>query len=760
MAAELFLRDYPELRPFVLSNVRPTGVMIGAGAYGSVEEVAIPGAICASKTIHDFFQDRHEFQAADLHRVTAQFVRECQLMSSLRHPNIVQFLGVAFFRGSRLPALIMERMLTNLHDLLDPDMDPPPLPHAPKPFFPLSLKCTILHNVAGGLAYLHERSPPVIHRDLSARNVLLSAGMVAKIADLGVARIVPRMRVAATMTKAPGAGVYMPPEALENKPGDNEEQEKKSRYGPSVDVFSFGVVAMFTISQTFPCDLLAPIYRDERRQIVGRTELERRIEYMNMIYSQLRKKHPLIQMIEGCLDFPEDRPSIREVLRMLEEARAEVRDEPVDMNKLELMRALRTLPKSQEDLQTDVQELQQKLQIIAREKLTLSQELERKEAALIRSQEAVVREEQRIEEIRQRETELLEAKDRELTETQQQLWRKLNEKEQRLEAKEQQLLEGQQQLEELTRRIAEKDELVSDMHHHITQLTEELQQKVPVPKPRNLKKPPAQSEAKKKQVPLEIEKNDVHYGDLLGEGGGGVVYRGTWKSKGIDVALKKVRLSPDHCDAKILAELGEHPNIISFFGFFHEYPDTTIVIALAKNGSLYQYLHKDQKDPTFDQSIRWARQTAYGMAHLHKLGIAHRDLKSSNILFTDDMEVQICDFGVSRPMPNTTAKPTLAGTYRWMAPEIADGKKVNMMCDVFSFFMVVWELMEHKVPFHNETDIKASMCIINGVRPPFTYQWPEYLEKLTEVGWSENSYDRPTFAEIITSLENKIYFRH
>ena len=350
MAAELFLRDYPQLQPFVLSNVQPTGVRIGAGSYGSVEEVAIPGAICAAKMIHGFFQDRSEFQAADLHRSTAQFARECQLMTTLRHPNIVQFLGVTFLPGrvSRLPALVMERMLTNLHDLLDPTVDPPPLPNAPKPFFPLSLKCTILQNVAGGLAYLHERSPPVIHRDLSARNVLLSAGMVAKIADLGVARIVPRMRVAATMTKAPGAGVYMPPEALENKPGDKEEQDRKSKYDASVDVFSFGVVAMFTVSQTFPCDLLAPTYRDENKRIVGRTELERRFGYMNIIYSQLREKHPLIKMIEGCLDFPEDRPSIREVLRMLEEARAEVTDEPINMNKLELMRALRTKqPESQ-----------------------------------------------------------------------------------------------------------------------------------------------------------------------------------------------------------------------------------------------------------------------------------------------------------------------------------------------------------------------------------------------------------------------------
>ena len=343
-----FLRDNPELQPFLLYNVRLTGIRIGAGAYGSVEEVAVPGAICAAKKIHEVFLDRSEIPATKIRKSAAQFVRECQLMSTLRHPNIVQFLGVCFFPGSRLPALVMERLLTSLHDLLDPETDPPPPRDAPKLSFPLSLKCSILHDVASGLTHLHERSPPIIHRDLSARNVLLNSGMVAKVADLGVARIVPRMRAAATMTKGPGAIVYMPPEAIEDIPEEEKDDDEKSkaRYGKSIDIFSFGVVAIFTLCQTFPCKLLAPNYRDERRRIIGRTELERRESYMRIICRQLREKHPLLQMIKGCLDFPEDRPSIGEVLRLLEEARAEVRDVQTDMNKLELLRALRTQPRN------------------------------------------------------------------------------------------------------------------------------------------------------------------------------------------------------------------------------------------------------------------------------------------------------------------------------------------------------------------------------------------------------------------------------
>ena len=214
----------------MLSNVRLTGTRIGAGAYGSVEEVTIPvGA--AAKKIHDIFQDRSEIPDDEIDKASAQFVRECQLMSTLRHPNVVQFLGVCFFQGSRLPALVMELLLMSLHDLLDPETQPPPGAPRPLSFFTLGLKCCVLHDVARGLDYLHRQTPPIIHRDLSARNILLNWRLVGKIADLGVARIVPRMRAAATMTKAPGASPYMPPEAI----APAESNEQKSKYNASID---------------------------------------------------------------------------------------------------------------------------------------------------------------------------------------------------------------------------------------------------------------------------------------------------------------------------------------------------------------------------------------------------------------------------------------------------------------------------------------------------------------------------------------------
>ena len=347
--AEGFLRHYPGLRPFVLSGVQLTGTRIGGGAYGRVDEVAFPVA-AAAKTVYAFLQES-DGTVEDLPKAASEFVRECQLMSTLRHPNIVQFLGVAFFSGSRLPALVMERLLTSLHDLLDPDTPPSPNTVPPLAFFSIALKCSVLQDVARGLAYLHGQSPPIIHRDLSARNVLLNSGMLGKIADLGVARIAPRVRAAATMTKGPGALIYMPPEAF----APAKSNKEMSKYDASIDIFSLGVVTIFTVCETFPCDPLEPTYTDEKSGLlVARTELQRRSEYMRSVNiklrtcGQFRADQPFIRLIQQCLqNLPAKRPAIHEVQHLLEEARACFRDSESERNRRDLLRALQTQPRNQ-----------------------------------------------------------------------------------------------------------------------------------------------------------------------------------------------------------------------------------------------------------------------------------------------------------------------------------------------------------------------------------------------------------------------------
>ena len=314
------LWDCPDLH---LHTVKITGKTLGCGSYGCVEEVEVAGTLCAAKKIHDFLtKEDPNWLAKNVADTNIQkFVSECKMMSRLRHPNIVQFLGIWISQASLY--LVMEKMMMSLHEVLEPDNTTKSVQLSSLSCIILGLKYSILQDIARGLAFLHKQTPPVIHRDLSARNVLLNSAMVAKIADMGMARILPGFGV--MMTKQPGACVYMPPEALED------------RYDTSIDIFSFGVVALFVLAQEFPQDLKAATYTDAKKGLVARTELERREKYTTQI--TFPKTHPLVQLIESCLENrPEARPSIDQVLELLDQAVSGIQENAlVTSSKLQLL---------------------------------------------------------------------------------------------------------------------------------------------------------------------------------------------------------------------------------------------------------------------------------------------------------------------------------------------------------------------------------------------------------------------------------------
>ena len=222
-----YLHD-PQLQQFVIPDVRCTGRHLGVGSYGRVEEVEVNGIVCAGKVFHHtlyYMGDRQDNVGRQ--RIARKYAEECRLMSSVRHPHIVLFIGLGLpdDSGLALPMIVMERMMTSLDDLLGNTPD-----------IPLSVKLSILADVCRGLVYLHNRSSPIIHRDLSANNVLLNSAMVAKISDLGSSRIVDIQpgQEARTHSCPPGTQVYMPPEEF---------------HSPKSDIFAFGNIALFTLTQ-------------------------------------------------------------------------------------------------------------------------------------------------------------------------------------------------------------------------------------------------------------------------------------------------------------------------------------------------------------------------------------------------------------------------------------------------------------------------------------------------------------------------------
>ena len=267
-------------------------------------------------------------------------------MSELCHPHIVQFLGVCYLPGSPLPVLLMEKLQTSLDNLLETT-----------PNIPLDIKMHLLIGTGQGVVYLHSHTPPITHRDLTARNILIDSGLTAKIADLGVARMVNIQpgQLAATMTAGPGNNLYMPPETV--------QEEGVTQYNTAIDIFSFGVVSLFTLTQTFPRELKPATYFDTQQRIVkGRTEVERREKYMQQMKAALGETHPLVELTLECLEYlPEDRPSAVEVLRRLEEVGRTV-PQNCSETKLELIQHINDLAiRKEEELQQKKVEYQRQL---------------------------------------------------------------------------------------------------------------------------------------------------------------------------------------------------------------------------------------------------------------------------------------------------------------------------------------------------------------------------------------------------------------
>ncbi|XP_064389626.1 serine/threonine-protein kinase TAO3-like isoform X3 [Halichondria panicea] len=379
------LRDDANLREFVLENVEHFGEerVLGTGSYGSVQEVKINGEVYAAKKIHEVLLETDEH--GGVANIDGNYHRECRLMARIRHPNITQFIGLCFVTGSRLPLLVMERLDSSLDDLLEST-----------PNIPLSVCQYILVCVARGLLHLHRES--VVHRDLTAKNVLLTVSLRAKITDFGNSRIVNLEpgRLARTLTRLPGTLVYMPPEALSDR--------GHSVYGPSLDVFSFGVLQLFALTQVFPGDLLAPTYSDPNNpdHLLARSEFERRGPYTALLEKSMvgGREHLLFRLVRECLaNTPEKRPATAELLSSLEEVGREMDGEllQLDIARVKTARTLRAKEKRIEALQREMVEKDRILERKDEQIVQKDEQLTEKDALLAQKDDQLVQKDNQLE---------------------------------------------------------------------------------------------------------------------------------------------------------------------------------------------------------------------------------------------------------------------------------------------------------------------------------------------------------------------------
>ncbi|KGL81681.1 Mitogen-activated protein kinase kinase kinase 13 [Tinamus guttatus] len=247
------------------------------------------------------------------------------------------------------------------------------------------------------------------------------------------------------------------------------------------------------------------------------------------------------------------------------------------------------------------------------------------------------------------------------------------------------------------------------------------------------------------EVPFE-EISELQW---LGSGAQGAVFLGKFRAE--EVAIKKVR-DQNETDIKHLRKL-KHPNIIAFKGVCTQAPCYCIIMEYCAHGQLYEVLRAGRK-VTPRLLVDWSTGIASGMNYLHLHKIIHRDLKSPNVLVTHTDAVKISDFGTSKELSDKSTKMSFAGTVAGMAPEVIRNEPVSEKVDIWSFGVVLWELLTGEIPYK---DVDSSAIIwgvgSNSLHLPVPSTCPDGFKILMKQTWQSKPRNRPSFRQTLMHLD-------
>lgn len=255
----------------------------------------------------------------------------------------------------------------------------------------------------------------------------------------------------------------------------------------------------------------------------------------------------------------------------------------------------------------------------------------------------------------------------------------------------------------------------------------------------------------------EIKYEDLVIGDVIGRGNFGEVRRGQWSA--VQVAVKTIyRTGGEAAKKDVYREMGilaqlRHPNILGFLGYVKSSGSVMMVTDLMTGGSLHNLIQSSFETVS---RLRFGLVSGIvrGMVYLHHRRLVHRDLNTKNLLLDDHYTIKISDFGLSRPKYDH--KMTMSvGFLGGMAPEVYRGNDYTEKADVFSFAMVVYEIITGKESHHAQSNVMmyAHNVSQHAYRPPLNDEdtppiWNNFIRKC----WAQDPAERPSFSQLLDEL--------
>jgi mitogen-activated protein kinase kinase kinase 9 len=261
---------------------------------------------------------------------------------------------------------------------------------------------------------------------------------------------------------------------------------------------------------------------------------------------------------------------------------------------------------------------------------------------------------------------------------------------------------------------------------------------------------------------ITLSELDIDENSEIGKGTFGEVRKGIWR--GEEVAIKFLKSSMLSSQESIKSFIDEcnimknlhHPNILLFMGACTKGPEFFVVTEYCENGNLFELLHINQSQKfTYEDVRRIALEIAFGVNYLHsfKPPILHRDLKSMNVLLDRNLQVKLADFGNTKYLDIQMTKQK--GTFQWMAPEVIKGNVYTEKSDVFSFGIIMNELVMRIPPYQGKDKKEVARKVVRNpdYRPNIGKKVPKEWIDLMVKCYAHDEKKRPGFNEIIDCLK-------